>query len=247
MGSDKIYEYYAKVRDIIKEIYSSEKQNILKAAEMFADALMSGRIIHVAGAGHSAMAGEELFYRAGGLVPVDPMIGNDITINSGAIKSTMMESIVGYAKVLLSYHNVEKDDVVVIVSTSGKNQFPVEMAAEAKNLGAKTIGITSVKYSETLKPKNTYGKRLFEVVDIVIDNHVPPGDATIGYEGFPMKTSPLSTIANTFIVNSIVAQTTQILLEKGVEPPIWLSAHLPGAMEHNLKLLEKYRGRIRLL
>ena len=247
MGSDKIHEYYVKVQGIIKEIYTSEKQNILKAAEMFAEALMSGHIIHVAGAGHSAMAGEELFYRAGGLVPVDPMIGNDITISSGAIKSTMMESVIGYAKVLLSYHNVGKDDVVLIISTSGKNQFPVEMAVEAKNLGAKTIGITSVKYSETLEPKNTYGKRLFEVVDIVIDNHVPPGDAVIEYEGFPMKTSPLSTIANTFIVNSIVAQTTQILLEKGVEPPVWLSAHLQGAMEHNLKLLEKYRGRIRLL
>ncbi len=247
MAMDKIYEYYVKVQEIIKKIYIAEKHNILKSAEMFADALISDHIIHVAGAGHSAMAGEELFYRAGGLAPVDPMIGNDITISSGAIKSSMMESVVGYANVLLNHHNVGRDDVVLIVSTSGKNQFPVEMAVEAKNLGAKTIGITSVKYSETLEPKNTYGKRLFEVVDIVIDNHVPPGDASVEYEGFPMKTSPLSTIANTFIVNSIVAQTTQILLEKGVEPPVWLSAHLPGAMEHNLELLEKYRGRIRLL
>ncbi|NPA99219.1 MAG: SIS domain-containing protein [Crenarchaeota archaeon] len=244
---DKIYEYYSKVLEIIRTIYECEKDKIAKAAEIFAEALSNDHIIHVAGAGHSAMAGEELFYRAGGLVPVDPMIGNDITIASGAIKSTLMESVKGYAKVILEYHNVREDDIVVVVSTSGKNQFPVEMAIEAKNRGAKTIGITSVAYSQTLEPKNSYGKKLYEVVDLVIDNHVPPGDAVIEYRGFPVKTSPVSTIANTFIVNSIVAQTTQLLLEKGIEPPVWLSAHLPGAMEYNLKQLEKYRGRIRLL
>ena len=247
MINDKVRDYYEKVIELINTIYSCEKQKIIEAAKIFADTVAGDHIIHVVGAGHYAMTGEELFYRAGGLVPVDPMIGNDITVASGAIKSTRMEYLEGYASILLEHHGVSKDDTVLIVSTSGKNQFPVEAAIKAKELGARTIGITSVEYSKKLSPKNSYGKKLYEVVDLVIDNHVPPGDAVVEYDYKGLKAAPLSTIANTFIVNSIVAATVQILLDRGLEPPVWLSAHLPGAMEHNLKLMKKYKARIRLL
>ncbi|WP_094745777.1 SIS domain-containing protein [Thermococcus gammatolerans] len=244
---EMIEKYYSAVLEILERIKREEKENIERAAGLLKETLKSGGIVHVVGAGHSAMLGEELFYRAGGLAPVNPILDTDINVSHGAEKSTAMEDVKGYAEVLLRTAGVREGDIVIVVSTSGVNQFPVEAAVFARELGAKTVGITSVNYSRTLQPRNTYGKRLFEVVDVPIDNKVPRGDAVLEVEGFPMKVAPVSTIANCFIANSMVALAVQELVREGVTPPVWLSAHLPEAKEHNSKLFEKYRGRIKLL
>ncbi|WP_056934976.1 SIS domain-containing protein [Thermococcus barophilus] len=239
-------KYYNIINELLKRIMEEEKENIEKAAEILAESIEKGGILHVIGAGHSAMLGEELFYRAGGLALVNPILDTDINISHGAEKSTAMEKIEGYARILLKTAKVQKGDVVMVVSTSGVNQFPVEAALVSKELGAKTIGITAVEYSKSLTPKNKFGKRLFEVVDLVIDNKVPPGDAVLSIEGFEMKIAAVSTITNCFIGNSIVALTVEKLIEKGIKPPVWISAHLPGAEEHNSKLFEIYGNRIKL-
>ncbi|WFO75145.1 SIS domain-containing protein [Desulfurococcaceae archaeon MEX13E-LK6-19] len=242
-----VKKYYDIVVELLTQVLRDEQENIDKASTVVAEALENDKIIHVVGAGHSAMVGEEMFYRAGGLAAIDPILDNDITVHHGSLKSTAMEHIVGYAEILLKHHGVSAGDVVIVVSTSGVNQFPVEAAIKSSEMGAKTIGITSVKYSSQLEPKNKFGKRLYEVVDVVIDNHVPRGDAVLEVEGFSTRVAPVSTILNTFIVNSIVAETIRKLVEKGVEPPVWISSHLPGADEYNRALYEKYRSRIKLL
>ncbi len=247
MASKLIEEYYNIINKLLSEILRDEQERIEKAVLLIVDALKNDKIIHVIGAGHSAMVAEEMFYRAGGLAPIDPILDNDITVHHGSLKSTAMEHLDGYAEILLKHHGVSQGDVVIVVSTSGVNQFPVEAAVKAREMGASTIGITSVKYSSQLEPRNKYGKRLYEVVDAAIDNHVPRGDAVLEIEGFEMRVAPVSTILNTFIVNSIVAEVIKKLVEEGVKPPVWISAHLPGASEHNKMLYEKYKGRIKLL
>ncbi|NPA97544.1 MAG: SIS domain-containing protein [Crenarchaeota archaeon] len=232
--------------ELMNRIVTEEASRIERAAQLIARAAEDDRIIHVVGAGHSAMLGEELFYRAGGLANVSPIIDTDINVSHGAEKSTMMESIPGYARALLRSAPVKEGDVVIVVSTSGVNMFPVEAAIVAKELGAATIGITSVEYSRSLEPRNSFGKRLYEVVEVYIDNKVPRGDAVLDL-GIPTKVSPVSTILNCFIGNTLIARAVQILLEKGVEPPIWVSSHLPEAREHNRRLFEKFKGRIKLL
>ncbi len=237
-------KYYEIITKLMEDIIRDESEKIGKACEIIAESLINDGIIHVFGAGHSAMVGEELFYRAGGLVPVYPLLGSDINLSSGAFRSTMMESVKGYGEIIVKDHGVSENDVVIIVSTSGVNQFPVEVAIYSKQVGAKTIGITSIEYSRSLKPKNTFGKHLFEVVDVAIDNHVPRGDAILEIEGIEVKVSPVSTILNSFIVNSIVAGVVEKMVSKNIKPPIWISAHLPGAMDWNRALALKYRSRI---
>ncbi len=241
---DLMREYYVIITKLMEDIIRDESKKIDKASEIIAESLVNDGIIHVFGAGHSAMSGEELFYRAGGLVPVYPLLGSDINLSGGAFKSTMMESVKGYGEIIVKDHGVSENDVVIIVSTSGVNQFPVEVAIYSRQVGAKTIGITSIQYSKSLEPKNSFKKHLFEVVDIAIDNHVPRGDAVLEIEGVEVKVSPVSTILNSFIVNSIVASVVKKMASKNIKPPIWISAHLPGAMEWNRNLALKYRSRI---
>ncbi len=241
-----IDRYLDVVTDVLKRIAEEERSRIEKAAEIVADATENGKVVHVIGAGHSAMLGEELFYRAGGLANVNPIIDTDITVGHGAKKSTLLEHVVGYARALLESARVEQGDVVIVVSTSGVNTFPVEAAIVAKELGARTIGITSVSYSKTLQPKNPYGKRLFEVVDVYIDNKVPKGDAALEL-GEGIKVAPLSTIANCFIANAIVAKAVEKMLAKGIKPAVWISSHLPEAKKHNEELFKKFGSKIKLL
>lgn len=240
-------ETYSIVNSLLKKVKDEEKENIEKAAQVLAESLEKEGILHVIGAGHSAIIGEELSYRAGGLVPVNPIMNTDINVYHGALKSTEMEHIEGYAEVVLRAMQVQKGDVVMIVSSSGVNAFPVEAAMKAKSFGCPVIAITSVEYSKSLTPKNRYNRRLFEVADIVIDNKVPRGDAALEIPGFEMKIFPVSTIIVAFIAQTIVALAIKKLVEKGVEPPVFLSAHLPGAQEHNVKVIERYKARLKYL
>ncbi len=243
----ELVELYSKtVIDAIRRVLEEEWDKIERGGREIARAAMENRVVHVIGAGHSAIVAEEMFYRAGGLANVNPIIDTDITVAHGAKKSTMMEHVEGYAKVLLKSAGVEPGDVVIVVSTSGVNTFPVEAAIVAKELGAFTIGITSISYSASLEPRNRYGKRLFEVVDLAIDNKVPRGDAVVEV-GKGIKVAPLSTITNAFIVHSMVIVATKVMLEQGVMPAVWISSHLPEAAKHNEELFKRFGPRIKLL
>ncbi len=240
-------KYYSIVVELLEKIIIEEKESLEKASQLIANSIENNKIVHVIGAGHSAMLGEELFYRAGGLAVVNPIIDNDITVGHGALKSTLLEKVEGYAEVLLKSARVVEGDTVIVVSTSGVNIFPVEAALKAKEMGASTIAITSRKYSSQLEPRNPWRKHLYEVVDVAIDNKVPRGDAVLDIPGLNVKVASVSTILNSFIAGLLVARTVDILLSKGIKPPIWLSSHLPEAREHNKKLFEEYSHRIKLL
>jgi uncharacterized phosphosugar-binding protein len=242
-----IKKYLAAVRELLERIAEEEAEPIGRAAELVAQAVQAGGVLHVVGAGHSAMVGEELFYRAGGLAAISPLLDSDITVSRGAERSTALERVEGYARALLSHAGIQPEDAVLVVSTSGVNTFPVEAALYAREVGASTIGITSVTYSTGLPPRNPYGKRLLEVVKVVIDNKAPPGDAVIPLEGQGAAVAPVSTLTGCFIANAVVALAAERLAGGGTTPPIWLSSHLPGADRHNAELLTRYRPRIRLL
>ena len=248
MRSGPVVEDFRRtVEALIARVVEEETQSIQKASEILFSVLKAGGILHVIGAGHSALIGEELFYRAGGLAFVNPLLDTDIVVSRGASRSTALESLPGYARALFESAGVEAKDAVLIVSTSGTNVFPVEAALCAKELGAHTIGLTSVAYSTQLPPRNPFGKRLVEVVEVVLDNKVPPGDAVLRLEGLEVPVAPVSTILNTFIVHSVTALVVERALKEGIKPPVWLSTHLEGADAHNEELLKQYRPRIRLL
>ncbi|MBS7624201.1 MAG: SIS domain-containing protein [Candidatus Bathyarchaeia archaeon] len=243
----KINEYRERVFEIIGKICSEEMENILAASRIMADCIERGNLIYAFGAGHSMALALDIFYRAGGLPQVYPMLDISVSAYNGAIKSTELEKLPGYARVLVDYYGVGEGSTIIVISNSGNRVLPVEVGVEAKRRGAKTIAVTSKKYSESLPAENPYGKRLYEVADITVDNKVPPGDAIIELDGLPTKIAPVSTIINSFILQSLVIATIDELIKKGTKPKIWVSAHIPGGEERNRAVIAEFFGKIKPL
>ncbi|MHA1608814.1 MAG: sugar isomerase domain-containing protein [Candidatus Njordarchaeales archaeon] len=240
-------KYFDGVISLLNRVRETQRDKILEAAKLVKEALKKDKLIHVYGTGHSQVLAIEVFYRAGGFVPVNAILDLGSSVYGGAMKSTGVERLQGYAKILLDYYDIGQDDVLIVVSNSGRNALPIEMAMGARERGAKVIAITSIEFSSKFPSRHPSGKRLYDVADIVIDNHVPPGDALLEVEGIKTKIAPVSTIVNSAILHSIMAEAAKMLVDEGIEPPIWLSANVPGGDEYNKKYLEKYKYRIKHL
>ncbi|MGQ4893309.1 MAG: N-acetylglucosamine-6-phosphate deacetylase [Candidatus Njordarchaeia archaeon] len=238
-----IEEYKKKVEELVNRILIEERDNIEKAAELLSEAIAKGKVIHVFGTGHSMLIAEEMFLRAGGLAPINAWLDERFSVSKG-YSSSAAEKTSGFAEDLIRKYGLEKEDIIIIISVSGVNAVPVEVAVESKNRGAFVIGVTSVNASSKLKPRNKYDKHLYEVADIVIDNKVPYGDACIEIEGIQSKVAPLSSIAGIFIANTLLLHTVKRLVDMGIKPPVWVSGNIPNSEKQNMALVMQYASKI---
>ncbi len=242
-----IDDFFEGVMNLLKKVKETQKEVMLKVAELIKDVLKEDKLIHIYGSGHSQILAQEVFYRAGGLVPINAMLDLGTSVYAGALKSTSVERLPGYGKLLLDYYQIEKGDLLIIVSSSGINVVPVDLALGAKERGATVVAITSIEFSKSSPARHSSGKKLYEVADIVIDNLVPPGDALLSVPGIKTKMAPVSTIINSVILHSILSMAAKILADEGIEPPVWLSANVPGGDEFNKAYVKKYKYRIKAL
>lgn len=236
-------KYVKEVQKLITKVEETQMDKMKKAAEVFADTIKKDKIIHVFGTGHSHMIGIEMFVRAGGLAPVDAMLDDTILTNFGARKGSEMERLPGLAKIIWDEYSINKGDIMLIISNSGRNSVPVEMAMLAKQKGIYLIALTSLNHSKNCESRHPSGKRLFELADLVIDNCVPKGDNLIDFNG--VTAGPASTISGALIVNGIIADALSILSKEGYKLPLYTSQNVDGY--NNDELYEKYEGRIKHL
>ena len=233
-------EYFEIVQSKLKDIYINQSTKIIEIAKLFYTTYKNDGLIYLFGTGHSHMLAEDGHFRAGGFAPICPILSTNIMLHESATLSSKIERTEGIATEILNKYKITSKDILVIFSNSGVNQVPIESALFAKKIKCKVVGIFSSNYSK-IAPLSQLGKRLSELSDIYIDNYGPPGDALVEIkEG--VKVSAFSTIAGSFILNSIIAETAK--LAKNEDPfPFYISSNMPKSKEHNEKLLKKYKVR----
>jgi len=238
--------YINEVVNRLQRISEEEMDSIYQAAELITDAIENGNRIFGFGCTHSSLPVQDIVYRAGGLMLINPIFAPGLASmdTRPATLSTSIERVNGYAKAILDNQPIQKGDVLILVSVSGRNAMPIEMADEAKKRGLKVIGLTSLAYTSAVSSRHPSGKKMYEFADVVIDGKIDPGDAVLEADGVPQKFCPVSGAINAAILQSVVAATIELLLERGITPPVFLAANVEGGDEYNAKMLEKYKDRI---
>lgn len=231
-------EYLNKITECLEKIENEEAENLKEASLLVSKTIQNDGVIFVFGCGHSHLPGLDAFYRAGGLANVSPILDTDLMLHNGAAKSSRMEKMSGLATEILRRYTLTENDMLFVLSASGKNQVPFEIALEAKKYGVKTVGISSSSYFEK-------GGKLHTATDIHIDCKVPYGDACIDVGN--IKMGGLSTAAACFIINSCLIEGSKLAEENGVKPPVYLSGNIEGGKDHNVILEERYFKRVKHL
>jgi uncharacterized phosphosugar-binding protein len=235
--------YLAIARDLVDRLLVDEWPAIRAAAEHVADALEAGHDVHTFGSGHSHMLAEELFYRAGGLVRVRPILFDGLMLHASAPLSTSLERLPGLAAALLEDHPITAGDALIIASNSGGNAVTTEMAVLAREAGAITIAVTSMRHATSAAARGSDRPRLHELADVVIDNGGRVGDAAVDINGFNRPVAPTSTVAGAAILNAIVAEAVGILVGRGRIPEVFASSNVEGGDAVNTELLRKAADR----
>jgi len=245
--------YKEQIFEILSKI-AAEEESITAAGTVIADAVMDGQVINVVGpGGHSNIPVQEVTYRAGVLVQMNGMLDAGTNLIMGGKRTTCYERLPGYAGAMLDAYGVghSPDKVLIICNAYGMNSMTIECALEAKKRGLISIGITSESFCRTIPAghpsRHPSGQSLFDLADIVINSHIPYGDATTHIEGVSAKVGPTSTFGNVFAINCIAMRAAEIMAQRGFDPPVWTSSNLPDGDDLNQKYAELYKGRIRHL
>lgn len=235
------FEYMDKIHKLLNIVYEKNEKNILILARKIADNIKNDKLIHTFGTGHSHMIGIELFVRAGGLGNVDAILDPNVLTSAGARRSGDLEKISGLSDVIFNNYTIETGDMMIICSNSGRNAMPIEMALRCKKEGVFTVAVTNLEQSKQSISRHHSGKKLYECVDLVLDNCVPFGDALVDIDG--IKTGPGSSITSMFILNTAVSEAIRICKEEGIDVQVFQSQNVDGF--NNDKIYDKYRYRVK--
>lgn len=239
-------QYINEIKKLLDQIIVEDNQEIKAAAEMLADAIEGDGRIFAWGSTHSSITMQDIYVRAGGLMVINAIFipGLEALQTNPFGITSKIERLQGYAEIALDYAPIRKGDVLILVSVSGRNAVPIEMAKVAKERGIKVIAVTGYEYSKSVTPRHPDGKNMYAYADIVLDNKAKPGDAILEADGCPAKFCPISGITSIAVLQCLVAETVEILLSRGLTPPIFMAQNLDGGEEFNNKMFEKYRNKI---
>lgn len=239
MPGNLAQEFINRSTALQQAIVSINECALSKAGAAIGASLAKGGVLHTFGSGHSAILARELVHRAGGLVPVsaiaDPTGG-------------WPEKVTGYGQSLFrryaEQYGFSSGEIVIVISNSGRNPSPIEVALEAKARGGEVVAVTALPMSQVTTSLHSSGKRLFEVADHVLDTLGETGDAVIPVPGEPLKTGPMSSVSGVLLLNLLALEAIEWMVAEGHRPPLLQSANTDGGTERNAQLSARYRGRL---
>jgi uncharacterized phosphosugar-binding protein len=245
-------QYLGKLTALCQQIVETQTEEMDRACAIIAEEIGKGKLVYAWGTGgHDNRSAEELLWRAGGLACVAVILDPGLALLHGATKATKIERMHGYAKGVLDYYQVGKDDVLLLVNSYGINALTIDAVHECRTRGARVIAVTSFEFPKSVPAdhpaRHASKENLHEIVDLAINSFIPAGDAVVDVPGFPYKVAGISTLVNVFVLNVLVCGIVEKLVRADVDPPVWVSANAPGGDAWNKRLLERYLHRIRHL
>ena len=244
--------YLATVHALMCRILDEEAAPLDAAAERLAGQIVADRLVHVFGpGGHSNLAAQEIFFRAGGLMHVSALLDAGTLLSNGALRSMAVERLPGYGRVVIADAGLGRGDLLILVNAYGINATLIDAAIEARARGVALIGVSSHAHARGTPPdhpaRHPSRQNLHDLVDVAIDCKVPVGDAVVRLPGMDQDIAAISTFANGFALNCLVIRTVAKLLERGVTPPVWRSGNVAGGDAANARFLAAFRDRVRAL
>ncbi|MGC0376632.1 SIS domain-containing protein [Streptomyces sp. SAI-229] len=232
--------------DLLRRIRDEEADSVTAAGTLLADTVADGGRLFAFGAGHSSLAAQDLVYRAGGLalmnlLAVPGVVGVDVM---PATLGSALERVDGLAGVVLDSSPLRAGDALIVVSLSGRNALPVEMAMKARERGVRVIGVTSVAYATQTTSRHSSGTFLKDHCDLVLDSRIAVGDAELTLDNVPAPFAPASTVVTSALLQAVVATAAAVLADRGIEPPLLRSGNVDGGHEWNARIMDEYGDRI---
>ena len=246
------YGYFASIQENFKKVNDTQGENIKAAAQLMANAIGEDRLIHVyGGGGHTTLCMGEMFFRAGGLSCINPIMETGLSVFNQALKYLELERTVNYGSAIMKYYDLQPGDVLIIFHNIGINPATIDAAMEAKKAGAKIIAVSSSHWQNEMPAehfiRHPNKTNLFDYADVCIDDFNPVGDAVVTVPGLETPIAPVSNIIDFYIAHLLEIATVEACIEKGITPPVWSSANTPGGDEKNAAYLAKYRPRGKML
>ncbi|MFC7306323.1 SIS domain-containing protein [Streptomyces monticola] len=239
-------QYFDAAIGLLERVRDEEAGAVTAAARAIADTVESGGRLFAFGAGHSSLSAQDIVYRAGGLalmnlLAVPGVVGVDVM---PATLGSALERVDGLAGAVLDTSPAKPGDVLVIISLSGRNALPVEMAMNARALGLKVIGVTSVAYASETKSRHVSGTYLKDHCDIVLDSKIAVGDAELTAEGVAAPFGPASSVVTNALLQAMMAAAAGELASRGIDPPMLRSGNVDGGHEWNGRVFTEFGDRI---
>lgn len=245
-GGGAAADFFEAAIGLLREVAEAEAASVTAAGTLLADTVAEGGRLFAFGAGHSSLAAQDVVYRAGGLavmnlLTVPGVVGVDV---HPATLGSALERVSGLAGTVLGASPLRAGDALIVVSLSGRNALPVEMARDARALGVRVIGVTSVAYATETTPRHPSGTFLKDHCDVVVDSRVPVGDTTLTAPGVPAPFAPASTVVTSALMQAVVATAARQLADRGIEPPLLRSGNVDGGRAWNARVMAEYGERI---
>ena len=233
-------------------VMEREADNLRRAGAMMADAVEADKLINVyGGGGHTTLVMGEMFFRAGGLANINPIMETGLSVFNQALKYLELERCVNYGASIMKYYDLQENDLLIIFHNIGINAASIDAALEAKKNGVKIIAVSSSHWQNEMPAdhfiRHPSGKNLFDLADVCIDDYNPVGDAIVDMPGFATPIAPVSNLVDFAIAHFLEIECVRVCLERGIVPPVWSSANTPGGDQKNAAYLKKYKPLIKSL
>ncbi len=219
----------------VLETVRAQSSEIERAADIFADTILAGRMVHLFGSGHSRIMVEEMWPRYGSFPGFNPIVELSLTFHNNVVgangqrQAMFLENVSGFASRILRNFDLKPEDSALIISSSGTNIVPAEMGEEFQSRGVKNVvALVSKVHSEASESKTPDGKKLTDFAEIILDTGAPVGDSSVAIEGVEGKVAPLSTVGGAMVVNAIKAEVAQRLADAGQPPTVLAAANQVG-------------------